>query len=175
MHRTFTAIFIILLLAACTFLQSTPATRTATADSQNCFYAWATQPLPDLTEKVQSAINAAGLKDVSATALAYGENCVDPRTNQPRGFTIMETDFHISAKVADLTKINNLGGLLEKILAVLDAFPPGKIPGPQPGTIAISFQSGKAEAHLSFTISAGKSARLLGLHGEELFEKLKEK
>ena len=87
----------------------------------------------------------------------------------------METDFHISKKMADLTNREDLGGALEKILIVLDALPLGMIPGPQAGYINISFQSGKDESNLSFTASAGKSARMLGLHGAELFEKLKQK
>ena len=87
----------------------------------------------------------------------------------------METDFHITAKVTDLTNTDNLGGLLEKILSVLDAFPVGKIPGPEPGTINISFQTGKAESNLSFTAVAWKSVRQLGLHGAALIEKLQKK
>jgi len=175
MHRTGATLLLILLLAACTVPQSNPVTRTAPANSRNCIYIWATQPLPDLSEKVQSAINAASLTGVSATAESYGENCIDPQTNKVRGFTSLETDFHITAQVADLTNKDNLGGLLEKILSVLDAFPAGKIPGSQPGYIAISFMSGKAESNLSFAASAGKSARLLGLHGTALFEKLQKK
>jgi len=175
MRQTVAMLLSVLFLAACTVPQSIPDTAAAPASSQNCTYAWATQPLPDLTTKVQSAITAAGLTGVSATAEAYGENCLDPQTNQPRGFATMETDFHITAQVADLTNMDDLGALLEKVLFVLDAFPVGKIPGPQPGYIAISFQSGKAESTLGFTAAAGKSARQQGLHGAALFEKLQKK
>ena len=175
MHRTVATLILILLLAACTVPQSIPATRIATTSSQNCMYVWATQALPDLTEKVQSAIHAAGLTGVRVTAEAYGEDCIDPQTNKTRSFSTMETDFRITAQVVDLTNLDNLGGLLEKVLSILDAFPVGKVPGPQPGNIAISFQSGKAESNLNFTVLAGKSARLLGLHGAALFEKLQKK
>jgi hypothetical protein len=175
MRQTVAMLCSVLLLAACSGPQPVPVTRIATANSQNCSYSWATQALPDLTEKVQSAINAAGLKGASATAVAYGENCIDPQTNKTLGFATMETDFYITVQVADLTNKENLGGTLERILSILDAFPVGKVPGPQPGYIAISFQAGKDESNLSFTVLAGKSARLLGLHGAALFEKLQKK
>jgi len=175
MRQIVATLVLVLLLAACTVQQPILVTRTAPANSQNCIYVWATQSLPDLTEKVQSAIDAADLTGVSATADAYGENCIDPQTNKALSFASMETDFQITAQVADLTNMDNLGVVLEKILSVLDTFPVGKIPGPQPGYIAISFQSGKAESNLSFTASAGKSARLLGLHGAALIEELRKK
>ena len=175
MRKTFATFFIVLLLAACTVPQSTPDTRTAPANSQNCAYVWATQPLPDLTAKVQSAVNAAGLTGVSVSAEAYGENCIDPQTNKVVDFATMETDFRFTAQVADLKNLENLGVVLEKVLIVLDAFPLGKIPGPQAGYINISFQSGKDESNLSFTAAAGKSARILGLRGAALFNKLQKK
>ena len=175
MHRTVATLVLVLLMAACTVPYSTPATRTAPTNPQNCAYVWATQSLPDLTEKVQSAINAAGLAGVNATAEAYGENCIDPQTNLPRSFATLETDFHITAQASDLANTDKLGELLEKILSVLDGFPVGKIPGPQPGIINISFRAGEAESNLSFTGAAGKSARKLGLHGAALFEELQKK
>jgi hypothetical protein len=175
MRQTVALLFIIMLLAACTGPQSFPETQTAPAKSQNCAYVWATQPLPDLSAKVQSAIHAAGLTDIQASAEAYGENCFDPQTNTVRSFASMETDFHFTVQAVDLTNLEDLGGTLEKILIVLDAFPPGKVPGPQTGNIVISFQSGKTESNLSFNALAGKSARTLGLHGAALFEKLQKK
>jgi hypothetical protein len=128
-----------------------------------------------VSANVQAAINAAGLKNVSTNAQAYGENCYDSQTNKPVSFSTLETDFYITVKVADLTDQSNLGTLLEKILNVLDTFPPGKIPGPQPGKIAVSFQAGNQELNLTFTVPSGKSARLQGLHDAALFEKLKHK
>jgi hypothetical protein len=174
--RQFVAmLFTVLLLAACTVPRSIPETHTAPAISQNCAYAWATQPLPDLTAKVQSAIQAAGLKDIRASAEAYGENCLDPQTGKVLGFATMETDFRFTAQVADLTDLEELGTVLEKVLIVLEAFPLGKIPGPQAGYIAITFQSGKDQVAISFTAPAGESARMQGLHGAALFEKLQKK
>jgi len=175
MRRIFAILLSVLLLVACTVLQSIPDTRTAPATSQNCIFAWATQPLPDLTAKVQAAINAAGLTGVSASAEAYGENCNDSQTNKLIHFSTLETDFFITVKIANLTDKDNLGNLLEKILAVLDSFPPGKIPGPQAGKVNISFETGSDTLNLMFSVPAGKTARSLGLHGAALLEELQKK
>jgi hypothetical protein len=174
-HKFIAIILPVLLLAACHFPYSIPATVTATTNSHTCYYNWATEPLPALSANVQAAINAARLTDVSANAEAYGENCYDSQSNKPVSFSTLETDFYITVKVADLTDLSNLGNLLEKILNVLDSFPPGKIPGPQPGKIAVSFLTGNQKLNLTFTVPAGKSARLQGLHDAALFEKLQHK
>ena len=174
--RNFIAIILpVLLLAACNLPLSTPDAVTATANSQNCYFNWASQPLPALSAEVQTAINASGLTGVRANAEAYGENCIDSQTNTPVSFGTLETDFHITLKVANLTDKENLGNLLEKVLVVLDTFPADKTPGPQPGSITVSFQAGSDELNLMFTVPAGKSARLQGLHGAALIENLQKK
>ena len=175
MRKIIAIILPVLLLAACYLPHSIPDTVTATANSHNCYSNWASQPLPALSASVQAAINAAGLKDVGANTEAYGENCYDSQANKPVSFSTLETDFYIKVKVGSLTDHAALGNLLEKILVVLDTFPAGKIPGPQPGNITVSFRAGIKELNLMFTVAAGKSARLLGLHGAALFEKLQNK
>ena len=175
MRQIFATLLCVLILAACTAPHSFPETRTAPANSQNCIFTWATQPLPELTVKVQAAINAAGLTGVSANAEAYGENCNDSQTNKLIRFSTLETDFFITVKIANLTDKDNLGNLLEKILAVLDSFPPGKIPGPQAGKVNISFETGSDTLNLMFSVPAGKTARSLGVHGAALLEELQKK
>ncbi len=175
MRKIIAIILPLLLLAACHLSHSIPVTNTPTFNSHNCFFNWATQPLPDLTAKVQSAINAAGLTYVNSKAEAYGEICYDSQTNKPDSFSTLETDFYITVKVANLSDPSELGDMLEKILVVLDTFPAGKIPGPEPGKIAVSFQAGSKELNLMFSVQAGKSARTQGLHGAELIEKLQNK
>lgn len=175
MRKIIAIILPVLLLATCNLPHSIPATVTTTANSHNCYLNWASQPLPDLSRHVQAAINAARLKDVGANAQAYGENCYDSQTNKPVSFSTLETDFYITVKVANLTDQTNMGNLLERILVVLDTFPAGKIPGPQPGSISVSFRGGSQELNLTFTVTAGKSARLQGLHDAALFEKLQNK
>jgi hypothetical protein len=174
--RRIVAIFLpVLILTACHIPYSISGTATATANSHNCYYNWDSQPLPALSANVQSAINAAGLTGISTIVQAYGENCYDSQTNKPVSFIPMETDFYFTAKVADLTDQSNLGNLLEKILHVLETIPPRKIPGPEPGKIAVSFQAENQQLNITFTIAAWKSARLQGLHDTALFEKLQHK
>jgi hypothetical protein len=174
--RKIVAILIpVLLLAACNLPRATPDLGTAPGNSQNCAYEWTTQPLPDLSAQVQAAMSAARLTGIRASAEAYGENCIDAQTNQPVSFSALETDFRITMKVSDLSNKDDLGNSLEKILAVLDGFPPGKIPGPQAGTINVSFESGGDTLNLTFSVTAGKSARSLGLHGAALLEELQKK
>ena len=179
MRKIIAIILPVFILTACNLPRSTPdleaAPVTDTPADQPCYFNWATQPLPDLSTQIQAAMNTAGLTGVGVTAEAYGENCYDSQTNQPVSFGAIETDFHITAKVADLTDKDDLGHLLEKILVVLDSFPIGKIPGPEPGYIGVSFQAGSDELNLSFTATAGKSARDQGLHGAALFEELQSK
>jgi hypothetical protein len=168
-----------ILLVACdlsSFIQDikfAPVTETPSPDSgyTECAWTWATQPLPDLSTQVQSALETAGLNGVTALAEAFGENCITT-TGEGNHFAAMETDFRIHMEVQDLTDTSALGVLLERILGVLDKFPPGATPGPQPGYIGVSFVQGTDEVNLWFTVDSGQSARALGLHGSELFAEL---
>jgi hypothetical protein len=114
----------------------------------------------------------AGLRNVTVRAEAYGENCYDAQTDEVVSFGAMETDYYITVKVADLADRNSLGNMLEKILVVMDAFPVGTTPGPQPGYIGVSFQAGGDELNLQFTAAEGKSAREAGLTGAALLDEL---
>ncbi len=169
-----------LLLTACKcpcgliHIGTVPVTETPT-QQQPCYFNWATQPLPDLSTQVQTAMETAGLSDVTVRAEAFGENCYDAQTNEAVSFGALETDFHIVVKVAGLADRNGLGNMLEKILVVMDAFPEEATPGPQPGSIGVSFQAGSAELNLQFTAAEGKSTREAGLTGAALLDKLQSK
>jgi hypothetical protein len=160
-----------LLLSACNFPYATPVAVEGQGELP-CAFMWATKGLPELSNRIQSAIESAGLKRVTIYAEAFGENCVDTENKKIVSFGAMETDFHVTASVDDLTDKDALGNLLEKIMIVLDGFPAEEIPGPNPGIVNVSFQSGNEEFNMGFNMTEGKSARDAGLHGEELFEKL---
>ena len=151
------------------------ATPTATVSYEQCHFNWATQPLPELSAQVEQALRLAGLPLVTAHAEAYGENCYGAETNAVLYFAVMETDFRVTLEVDDLSDGPALGDLLERALVVLDGFPPGATPGPQPGYIGVTFQAGDEVLNLWFTVTDGESARALGLHGAALLDELKKR
>ena len=164
-----------MLLAACNLPGPTaPVTETPGAGYTQCAWNWATQPLPELSAQVQSALEAAGLTGITASAEAYGENCITA-TGVVDHFAAMETDFRITVQVASLSDLEALGALLEQILVVLDTFPPGATPGPNAGYVGVAFQTGNEDLNLWFTAYDGESARALGLHGSALLEKIQNK
>jgi hypothetical protein len=175
MRKLFSLITTIL-LAACNIPFSTPRSVAGAASdtpaNKPCSLNWATQSLPDLSTRVQSAMETARLPNVRIIAEAYGENCLDAQTNQAVSFTTMETDYRVTAQVQDLTAREQMGNLLESILIVIDGFPTGTTPGSLPGYIGVTFQAGDDEVHLWFPRTNGVSARTQGLHGAALLEKL---
>jgi len=150
---------------------SVTETPTTEADYTECAWNWNTRSLPDLSVEVQSAMETAGLTGVTVIAEAFGEDCITA-AGVVDHFAAMETDFRITAQVASLDDREVLGTLLERILVVLDAFPPEDTPGPQSGYIGVLFQAGSEELRLWFPFSEGKSALALGLHGAALLDKL---
>ena len=174
------AAFAALIMGACSQPVSTATqdvTVTNSPDQQQltpCAFVWATQQLPDVSGQIKSGLAAAGLSDATARTEAFGENCVEG-DGTVRSFGAMETDFYLQLPVSDLSDRSTLGDQLEKALAVLDQFPPGTVPGPQPGYIGVEFSAGQDTLNLRFTVSAGKSARDQGLHGADLVAALSNK
>ena len=164
--RKIALLLLTVVLAACNLPRSAP---------ESCYFNWATQSLPDLSNQVQAALDAARLTGVTANAEAYGEYCYGSQTNKPLYFSAMETDFRVTAQVKTLTNKDRLGNLLEQILIVLDGFPTETTPGPQPGYIGVTFQAGSEDLRLWFTFTDGESARATGLHGAALLEDLQNK
>ena len=124
MRKIITILLTVFSLAACNLPTATPELLNPPDYPAQCYFNWATQPLPDLTKQVQSAIDAARLTGVKARAEAYGENCYDSQTNKPVSFATLETDFHISAKVSNLTDKDESGEFARK-----DPDRPGRLPG----------------------------------------------
>ena len=150
-------------------------TTTDTPSSQNCYFNWATHPLPDLTKQLQASVDSAGLSEVTATAEAFGEDCIDPITNKAIGFGAMETDFRFTVQVNNLEDTEILGGMLEKLIIVLDDFTKGSIRMAPPAYVNVSFTSREKASYLSFILENGKAAIEKGLHGAELFKQLQRK
>jgi hypothetical protein len=144
------------------------------AKSPDCYFNWSTQPLPQLSAQVQAAVNTAGLAGTSAIAEAYGENCYDA-DNKPVYFTALETDFRFQVQVKTLTDKSLLGDLLERILVIVNDFPPSVTHTPQTGYIAITFEAGANAMRLWFKIEDANAARSRGLHQADLLEELQHK
>jgi predicted small secreted protein len=172
-----------LLLSGCNYFQDSgigdsPATLPPLATEvqyQQCAFTWATDPLPDLSRQVQQTMLDHHLRGIEVIAEAYGENCLDGDTGDVLYFAALETDFRITVQVESLNDRQDLGNVLEEILIVLDAFPPGATPGPNPGYIGVSFTNGVDDLRLWFTVTEGESARALGLQGEKLLDELEKK
>jgi hypothetical protein len=152
----------------------TPTPTATEVPYEQCAWNWNTRPLPELSAQIQSAMNGAGLKNVIATAEAYGEDCITAEGVVDH-FAAMETDFRITAQVPSLTDRESLGNLLEQILIVLDQFPASVTPGPNDGYVGVTFQTKDDELRLWFLVEEGESARALGLHGAALLDKLQNK
>lgn len=151
-------------------LQENVATPTPTP--LPCAYAWTEQSLPDLTAEVQQALDAAGLNRVEALAVAYGENCVDTLNNQVVSFSVMETDFYFTAVVEDIGNREALGNLAYQLLSILEQFPPGKAPGPNPGLFTILFQDEKQNVQVRLKLVDAQAAKTRGLRGSALIDAL---
>jgi hypothetical protein len=176
MRKSLLLLILIFLLAGCVLPRpkTTEERPSTTPSNTQCAWSWTTQSLPDLSAKVEAAMQAAGLKGISINAEAYGENCLTNAGGVDH-FAAMETDFHIVVQVNSLKDTQELGGLLEGILLVLDGFPTGTIPGPNPGYVGVTFRKGSEGLNLWFPVTEGKSARANGSHGAALFEELQKK
>jgi hypothetical protein len=150
------------------FVTDTPE---ASAGYTECGWSWATQSLPDLSAKVQSALDTAGLEGVTVSAEAFGENCFT-MSGKVDHFATMETDFRFNVDVPDLADEATLGDLLERILVVLEAFPTDATPGPQPGYIGVHFIHETEDLNLWFNMTASDAARAQGFHGADLLREL---
>jgi len=138
-----------------------------------CAYVWATKDLPDETALVQEALQKAGLGLVEVTLNAYGENCVDTQNKKVVSFATLQTDFYFNVPVNDLNDLNELGNWTAQILEVVRQFPPGKIPGSNPGQCGLTFQTIESETVLRFPSEVGLRALDAGLSGAALYTTLR--
>jgi hypothetical protein len=170
------AILLLLLLNACNLplpeTASPQETETPNSDDSYsaCGFVWAREPLYELTQKFNEALKEVQ-PQANGYAEAYGENCINSQGELVR-FLAMETDFHVSLKVEDLNDKQENGKLVEQILDVISEFPVAETPGPQPGYVGVTFESGGEEIQLWFTQLQAQTAIENGLQGGELFDAL---
>lgn len=137
-----------------------------------CGWMWANQELPDVSLQLKDAFRKAGLKEVEARASAYGENCFDAATSKVVYFATMQTDFYLTIAVTEISDTQALGGWVETVLPVIDQFPPGKVPGSNPGYIGIRFMGSSGEQNLWFQRQKAQSLIRDGLKGSALYDAL---
>jgi hypothetical protein len=147
-------------------------TETATLP-EICAFVWSSRSLPDVSTEINQAFRKEGLGEVEVEASAYGENCVDPNTNQVARFSALQTDFFLNIALDSVEDHQVLGEWIEKSMRVLNQYPPGKVPGPNYGILGISFVSSSKTENLSFPISKCKNLIVEGLKGSDLFDALK--
>ncbi len=142
------------------------------SEPANCAYVWDSRPLEMETNMVQAAFQARGMEDVSVRLQAYGENCIDPDTNQIVRFTTMETDFYLSIQTGSLEDTETMGNQLADSLQVLRAFPEDTFPGPMPGRVFASFNARGQIQNISFDMQQAGKALDKNLRGAALLEAL---
>ena len=139
--------------------------------SDLCAYVWTSRTLPELSAQIQDDFIIEGFDKLKVNAEAYGENCIDPATNKVKYFTAMQTDFHITYAVNDLSD-EVLGNLLNEIINLLSEYPEESLPGPMPGHIGIRFGKGNEDRYFWFEIGEGLEAIDKGYKGRTLVKLL---
>jgi hypothetical protein len=134
---------------------------------EGCAYVWASHDLPELSKKVNAALQAKDSK-AGGSAYAYGEDCV--YADGHGTFSAMETDFRVQILVQDLKDEASLGNWIVEVMSVIDALPPTELSGPQPGRVDIEFRSTASE-NLFLHVSILKYRQeAQGLKGPQLFK-----
>ena len=144
----------------------------AMVDDTQCGYQWATQPLADVTTKLQQRLDKQNTLAAEVNAAAYGENCVLADGTIAR-FLAKQTDVYFKVPVTDLENTQNLGELTESIIQFVEDIPADTLVGPNEGYIQINFISSVGQmSSLWFQSSAGRAALDEGLKGADLYNKL---
>jgi len=99
-----------------------------------CSWAWATRPAPELAQRVQTNINAAGIANVSVTATIYGEDCRSSVTGEVLHFGEMFTQFSIEIVVEQGVDTSTYDATVR---SVINSIPRSEIPGPMSIGISI--------------------------------------
>ncbi len=84
----------------------------------------------------------------------------------------METDYYLLIPVTSHTDTQEMGDRLAKALPVLDQFPVGQTPGPNPGYVNVQFKDSAGEQYLHFLRTRGEDAIKQGLAGSALYNTL---
>ena len=84
--------------------------------SEPCAYVWAYHDAPELTEKLNTAVQAIN-PAASARAQLFGEDCVYADGHST--FGAMETDFYVHAPADDLTNEEAFGNWMAQVMPIV--------------------------------------------------------
>jgi hypothetical protein len=156
-----------------TALASIVPTATSTPGPGSCEYAPATFPLLELSEGLQTALEATGIEKIAAQASVIGENCIN-EDGSVWLFEETQTDFTVTVRVDDLEDEEVLGELAAAVLYVLVDYPPEETPGPEPGLLTLTFTTQKAQKLIAVGYLEAVAALWEGLEGAELLAALED-
>lgn len=140
-----------------------------------CAYMWASQPLPQINQKIEKLLSQAGFQGIRVNAEAYGENCVTEDGVIVR-FAAMQTDIRLIVPVENLSNPTEMGDITDRLLGVILEIPLSDLPGMQPGYIGIQFYNNEADdLNLWFQRELAEQLVKAGIKGEELWQELQKK
>jgi hypothetical protein len=164
----------VLILSACafslrSFISSLTQTMTPTPPAtitptyEGCYYIWANQSLPEITEKLNAAIRELQ-STASANASAFGENCVYADGHST--FGAMETDFYVQLSIESRSKEERMGTWIAQVMPLIDQLT--GVPGGL-GFVEFSFQDNQPSPLVVRVPILQYKSKAQGLSGAELF------
>ncbi len=123
------------------FAPAPSARITEAPETEQCAYLWANYAAPELTEKVNHAVQTAN-PAASARAELFGEDCryADGRST----FGVMETDFYIYLPATDLTDEEFFGDWIAQAMHIITEIPRAEIKGKY-GFVEFWFEKNNSE------------------------------
>jgi|CXWL01.1.fsa_nt_gi hypothetical protein len=109
-----------------TITASVEPSPTVVDNSGNCAYMWAYHDDPELTEKIDKAIQALD-PTASANAQQFGEDCVYADGHST--FSAMETDFYVHLTIMDLADNELFGNWMAQVMTVVTQIPRRELQG----------------------------------------------
>ena len=130
---------------------------------EGCYYVWANQSLPEITEKLEAAIRALQ-PTASANASAFGENCV--YANGHSTFGAMETDFYVTLSIESRKDEDAMGNWITQVMPVIDQL--AGVPGGS-GFVEFTFQDNEPSPLVVRVPVYKYKTEAQGLTGAKLF------
>jgi hypothetical protein len=136
-------------------------------NSASCGYAWAYHDDPELTAKVDEAVQILD-STASANVQQYGEDCVYADGHST--FNAMETDFYVRLPAEDLADEEDFGNWIKQVMDIITSLPDNSIQGKK-GFVEFSFIKTDT-VHVVFRVDITEYlTAATNLSGSELFQR----